>query len=415
MAGHIKRRRRRDGSWSYQARISSPANRHRHAVRTFDRKRDAERWLDRQAGSIQDGTFIDPRTSAMPFRELVATWETTRLVHLAPKTRERYTGIVNNYLLPAFGDLSLGRLTRARIKQWFAGLDLSPGSARKVQVVLSSILSEGVELGLLRENPAARLRLATPPRHDMVILTAAEVRAVAQAIRRPSDRLAVFVAAYTGLRAGEQWALRRRDIDLSGRRLMVTRTLKNAHGVLSFENTTKTDGSRRVVSLSPFLVNMLRVVLDTLPDDPDALVFTAPDGGPVDHNEFVKRAFKPAVQGRKARPARRVRNGHGFRRIPAQAAVPAALQEAKQDVRWHDLRHTCAALLIAAGRHPLEIKTRLGHASITTTMDRYGQLFPSAESALADALEATFNAPDNVEPIDRRDDEDPPAAALAAV
>jgi integrase len=85
------------------------------------------------------------------------------------------------------------------------------------------------------------------------------------------------------------------------------------------------------------------------------------------------------------------------------------------DVRWYDLRHSCAALLIAAGRHPLEIKTRLRHASITTTMDRYGRLFPSAEAALADALDTNYNAAlDNVVPL-ARDDDDPPAAALAAV
>jgi hypothetical protein len=65
--------------------------------------------------------------------------------------------------------------------------------------------------------------------------------------------------------------------------------------------------------------------------------------------------------------------------------------------------------LIAAGRHPLEIKQRLGHASITTTMDRYGQLFPSAESALADALDAAYNGSDNVVPLEGRDDEEPPA------
>ena len=108
--------------------------------------------------------------------------------------------------------------------------------------------------------------------------------------------------------------------------------------------------------------------------DPDALVFTAPGGGgarpesnpgPVRHELFVRRVFRPAVR----------------------AALPD-----KPALRWHDLRHTCAALLVAAGRHPLEIKTRLGHASITTTMDRYGWLFPSAEAALADALDATYDA-----------------------
>lgn len=110
--------------------------------------------------------------------------------------------------------------------------------------------------------------------------------------------------------------------------------------------------------------------------------------------------------------ARVVRNGNGERAIPARPAVPAAVPPSKQSIRWHDLRHTCAALLIAAGRHPLEIKTRLGHASITTTMDRYGHLFPSAEGALAGALDVAFNESRNVEPL-RRDDE-PPAEAVAA-
>jgi integrase len=76
-------------------------------------------------------------------------------------------------------------------------------TARKIQITLSSILSEGVELGLLRENPAARLKLPPSPRRDMTVLTAAEINLLAQAIERPSDRLAVYVAAYTGVRAGE--------------------------------------------------------------------------------------------------------------------------------------------------------------------------------------------------------------------
>lgn len=195
--------------------------------------------------------------------------------------------------------------------------------------------------------------------------------------------------------------------------------MKDYLGELEFVNATKTDGSRRVVSLPTFLVNMLTVHLDRLPADPDTLVFAAPgggggraegDGGPVRHGQFVRRVFKPAVKGRPEAKARVVRNGE--RAIPARPAVPAALPAHKQNVRWHDLRHTCAALLIAAGRHPLEIKTRLGHASITTTMDRYGQLFPSAEGALADALDVAFNESRNVEPIRREDD--PPAEAVAA-
>lgn len=159
-----------------------------------------------------------------------------------------------------------------------------------------------------------------------------------------------------------------------------------------FREATKTDSSRRVVSLSAFLANMLADHLHSLPADPETLLFTSPegDGAPVRHELFVRRVFQPAVKGRPARPARKVRNGNGWRPIPATMTIPGALPAAKATVRWHDLRHTWAALLIAAGRHLLEIKTRLGHASISTTMDRYGQLFPSAETALADALDAVY-------------------------
>lgn len=367
--------------------------------------------MSARRSEIVTGDFIDPRSSAKPFSELVATWERTRAAKLAPKTRERYDSVTRTYLPPAFGSTPLAKLTRATIKEWFADLDATPGTARKVQVVLSSVLSEGVELGVLRENPAARLKLAAPPRRDMTVLTAAEVRALAEAMPRPSDRLAVYVAAYTGLRAGELWALRRRDVDIGGKRLIVCRTLKDSHGHLEFVNEMKTSGSRRVVSLPAFLANMLAAHLDGLAAGPDALLFRSPgggskrkagDGGPVRHGLFVRRAFKPAIKGDPDNddPAKR---------------RPPALPSDKQKLRWHDLRHTCASLLIHGGASVLLVQKRLGHASATTTLDRYGWLFPSAEAALADALDVTY---DNVIALDREPEPEPepkPALAAAAV
>ena len=85
-------------------------------------------------------------------------------------------------------------------------------------------------------------------------------------------------------------------------------------------------------------------------------------GGPLRHSNFYRRAFRPAV---------------------AAAGLPSKL-------RFHDLRHTCAALLIAQGAHPLAIKERLGHSSITVTLDAYGALFPSIDESLADGLESTY-------------------------
>jgi integrase len=123
---------------------------------------------------------------------------------------------------------------------------------------------------------------------------------------------------------------------------------------------------------------------------PDALVFTSATGQPLRHGLFYRRHYRPAVVGRPAKGKR--------------PAVPGAVPAEKAALRFHDLRHTCAALSIAAGAHPKLISARLGHSSITITLDRYGHLFPSIEAALADALDAAFvgnaaTAPAIAEPV----------------
>jgi integrase len=102
------------------------------------------------------------------------------------------------------------------------------------------------------------------------------------------------------------------------------------------------------------------MLAEQLPADPEALVFTAHQGGPVRHTLFRKRGFKPA----------------------AKAALLA-----QPNLRWHDLRHTCASLLIASGANILAVSERLGHAKPSMTLDVYGHLFPSDEAACAVALD----------------------------
>jgi integrase len=98
---------------------------------------------------------------------------------------------------------------------------------------------------------------------------------------------------------------------------------------------------------------------------PNGLVFSASEGGAVNHRNFSRRHYRPAVK--------------------RAVDVPNAL-------RFHDLRHTCAAFLIAEGRHMEEVKDYLGHSSIRVTSDRYGHLFPAAREEIADALDARFRA-----------------------
>lgn len=168
-------------------------------------------------------------------------------------------------------------------------------------------------------------------------------------------RALVQTAAGTGLRWGELAGLPRARLDLLRRRLEVAQTLEDVNGQLSI-GVPKTSGSRRFVSLPPTPVTVLTGHLEGHSSE---LVFTGSDGTPLRRSNFHARVWRPAV---------------------AAAALPPR-------TRFHDLRHTHVALLIAAGVPMKAIQARLGHASIVMTMDRYGHLLADVDEQLLAGLE----------------------------
>jgi integrase len=381
MAGHVRKRHRAtcasrkdasrrcscDGPW--RARYPKPNGIGTAQIeRTFATKRDAEHWLTAQAASISHGTHIAPRAGARPLSEIYDAWRETRWPGLEPKTTARYAQVWRTHLEPEFANLKVGEISREHVSRYFARLSrdgLRPGTVRKIHSVLSGVLAEAVELGYVRANPCAGMKgLPRVERREMLFLERDEVRMLADAIN-PNYRALVWTASLTGLRAGELLALRWKNVDLLHGRLTVTQALKDVDGHLVF-GPTKTH-EVRTISLPRFLVGILQDHLTsaTVGTGPEALVFAGPQGGPIRHNAFVRRNFKPAV--------RRV--------LPHKAGL-----------RFHDLRHTAASLAIAAGAHPKQIQEMLGHSSITTTLDRYGHLSATAHEALAAKLDELFAA-----------------------
>ena len=171
-------------------------------------------------------------------------------------------------------------------------------------------------------------------------------------------------AAYTGLRAGEIAALRVGRLDMLRRRVEVAESLSIVPGQGLVFGPTK-NYQRRTVPLPAFLADELAEHLAHRGGPGrDALVFTSQQGAPLRQHHFYWRHFKPAVQ------------------------------RAGLDVqpRFHDLRHTCVALLIAEGAHHLTIMRRLGHSSIQVTLDTYGHLFPELEEDVTQRLDAVGRA-----------------------
>lgn len=346
--------------------------------RTFRTKSEAEDWLTVQQGSMLTGTHVSPRLADTPFRELAEAWQESWPNRLSPTTALRYRSALNVYLLPTFETTSIGRIDHGVVQRYVNRLTaegISAGTVRNIYAVLRTAMNQGVRLGMVKANPCTNVDLPRASRQEMLFLLPEEVRAVAEAID-PHYRVLVYTAAYTGLRAGELGGLQRRDVDLLRGVVHVRRALKDVNGHLEL-GPTKTH-AQRVVSLPTFLRDMLaeHLAQPLAGDAADAFVFTSKTGGPLRQGLFYGRYFKRAVRGYELRGKK----------------IPGALPPEKHGLRFHDLRHTCAALSVAAGAHVKLISARLGHSSVQITLDRYAHLFPSVEEALGEQLDALYNA-----------------------
>ena len=356
--GHVRRAR---SGLGWEARYRD--NRSKERARTFNTKREAEQFLARQSADIQRGDYLDPRLSRTTFREWADQWLATT-VHLKPKTRVSYESILHARVLPEFGDARIAAIEQVDVRRFVARLAEGgdqPGTIRNTFNVVRLVFGTAAGSGAIRVNPCTGVRMPKSLRTEMLFLSAAEVLQLAGAIGDPFGTLVTF-AAYTGLRAGEIGALRVGRVNLQQGSIEVRESLADVKGKLVF-GATKTY-AHRTVRLPMFLTCELAVHLASRPSRPDDLVFPGPTGKPLRHNLFYVRHFKPAV---------------------VRAGLPAGL-------RFHDLRHTCAALLVAQGAHPKAIMERLGHSSIQVTLDRYGHLFPSLDESLTEGLEATHQA-----------------------
>lgn len=377
MPGYARARgKRANGTTKWQARWRHPVTQERRE-RTFRTKVLAEQWIRRMDADADSGSYIDPRKSDQRFSAVADAWRDSWM-DLEPKTRAGYESILRTHLLPEFGDRRVSAITPARVESYLRRLTdagMKPGTVRSVYAALRAALNTAVRLRMIAANPCIGVKLPRAHAHEMLFLGAEQVATLAEAIH-PHFRVLVYTAAYTGLRAGELGGLRRRDLDLLRGRLTVSQSLKDLTGArlpdherrLTF-GPTKTH-ARRAITLPAFLRDLLAEHMGRpLPggsSGPDDLVFTMPTGAPIRHANFYRRYYRPAVRD----------------------ALPPELH----GIRFHDLRHTCAALLIGAGAHPKAIQERLGHKSITMTLDRYGHLLPGLGDVLADALDAAHTA-----------------------
>lgn len=345
-------------SGRYKARYRGPDGRARS--KTFDRKSDALAFLNATGADIRRGAWVDPALSRMSFQAWVENWKVTT-VHLRDSTLHIHQRELPA-LLDRFGATPLASITAIDVRAWMAeqlAAGLGASRINRRYRLLRQILNSAVETDRIAKNPCRAAKPPPVPRNEMRFLTEDEVAELAEAIH-PWYRTWVYFAAYTGLRWAEQLGLRRMDVDLVHRRVTVVQQITEVQSVLLPPSAPKTKASRRSVDIPPSLCALL--------DEQLAERAQAGYTGLVFVNTVGHTPHASTFSGKPWRRARRITG--------------------LDDVRWHDLRHTAVALAIQEGAHPNAIKERMGHSSITVTLDRYGHLFPSLGRELAAGLEA---------------------------
>ena len=375
MRGHV---RRRGTKWVAVVSLGhdESGRRKQQWFSGFTTKKAATEKLTEVLGSLQGGNYVEPSKRNLG-GFLIKEWLPSIAASVRPSTWTAYRMLCETHIIPALGTVPLQRLSAAMLNKLYADLladgrrngkgGLSPRTVQYVHVTAHKALADAVRWQLIPRNVADQ---ATPPRPQ-----AKEPKAWSADVLRSflahveGDRLyaAYLLAATTGLRRGEVLGLRWRDVDMAGGRLAVVQTLLQVCNEVAF-GTPKTAKGRRSVALDERTVSVLkahrkaaledRLILGLGTPDTEALVFTAPDGAPVNPESFSDH----------------------FGRLVKAAGLPR--------IRFHDLRHTHATLALQAGVHPKVVSERLGHATVSITLDTYSHAIPAMQEEAAERVAA---------------------------
>jgi integrase len=338
----------------------------------FSNKKAADAFRIHVESQMQAGTYR-PDANKVTVKEVCESFlehcadRNERDERMTRKMLTVYKGHVNNHLLHAdygLGSRKLSQLTARTVGDFrdrLRSVGVTVPTARKILATLHSALEYAISQDLVATNAAHGVRVLGPRGEGskkIVPPSKQDMRAVLDAAN-VDFRVMLLFAATTGARAGEQWAIRWRDVDLDKGQLNIALRV-DAYGE---EGAPKSAAGVRTVPLSNQLIAVLRAwKLKSKFKKPDDLIFPNGRGGHIGHDNLIKRQFLPLFE--------KLELAH--KDDPANATV-------LRRFNWHGLRHFAVSCWIEAGLTPKTVQTFAGHTSLQVTMDRYGHLFPNED------------------------------------
>ena len=349
---------RTSGKW--RAQISTNGKRR---SKSFTKKDDALSWLSKMRNEIDGGLDIDGNN--LTVREYVQMWLNSAKSSLQESTSYQYELTVRNHIIPNIGHIRLKDLRLITIEGFYGQLlesGIGVRTVRYVHAVLHKALEKAVNYGYIIRNPAHGANLPKYTHAEMNVLDATQVTQFLIAARGSKYEALYYLAIHTGMRQGELFGLQWSDLQWNSGNLHVQRQVRRVpkHG-WKFGNP-KTKAGRRTIKLGEGTLNILRQhrelqkILKKFAGDrwqENDLIFPSSTGTPGDPSNLRK----------------------DFLMVLEKTGV--------QKIRFHDLRHTAASLMLNNGVPPIVVSKILGHAKPSTTLDVYGHLYTEMQTEAA--------------------------------
>jgi len=274
---------------------------------------------------------------------------------LKPSTIRSYRYLIEDHIKPTLGRVKLAKLNPSQIQHLYAvklDEELSPRTVQYIHSVLRRALNQAVKWELIDRNPTNAVTAPRPKKQTPVTLSAEQVRLFLRAVEH-HQYFPIYILALHGMRKGEILGLRWENVDLESGTLSVVDTLVTIQGKQTF-GTPKSSAAKRKITLSKLAIESLGV------QENEGLVFTTSVDTPISQRNLTRHFHASLIKA-------------GLPKIP-----------------FHNLRHTCATLLLQKNTHPSVVQSLLGHSSIVLTLDTYSHVMPSLHGETADKLDEVF-------------------------
>jgi integrase len=338
-------------------------------------RKEVQDKLRKAQQAVEQGTLV--QSTAITFGSYLESWLEARRSTIKAVTYTSYHSHLYRHVMPILGSAKLQKLTDAMLQHFYSHLledELSPNTVRLIHTIISTALDDAVKWKKIAVNPCKNVMPPRPEKREMRVLTPEQAQRLLDVAENHRLHCLLTVAITTGMRRGELLALRWSDIHFETARLQVQRTVSyvhpdQVHKHAYVETDPKTASSRRSISLPQFVLDALkqhrkrqlerRLNLGEKWQEHD-LVFCNTFGGHYGLSVLFKE----------------------FKQLLKLAGLP--------NMRFHDLRHSAATILLLMGVHPKIVQEILGHSNVSITLNVYSHVLPSLQREAMDQLDKRF-------------------------